>query len=122
MSSVGVDIVEMKKARSLYQLCRKDLSRVLTPAEISYLKSSRHTLQTFALLLAAKEAVFKWLGAVAWMGISGFREIGVTISKDRGPIQVTLTGSMKRLLNKRSASTRFYSLKRRQYVVALAVS
>ncbi len=77
---LGVDVLEWKKARAFYRTHRKKLSTFLCPAETLYVESSRKPYESLAMLLSAKEAVFKSLG-VSWMGISGFKHIRIRPGK-----------------------------------------
>ena len=71
---LGVDILEWKKVSAFYGRHRDKLGTLLNPNELAYVKTSAEPQEAFALLLSAKEAVFKALGE-PFMGISGFRDI-----------------------------------------------
>ena len=60
MTSVGVDIEDVHRFKSLVQNARF-MKRVFTPKEISYCRSRKNKLQHFAARFAAKEAVWKAL-------------------------------------------------------------
>ena len=60
--NVGVDIVEIDRiARQTNN--PRFLKRVFTPDEIAYCRSRKHSAQHFAVRFAAKEAVWKAVGA-----------------------------------------------------------
>lgn len=63
-SSLGVDLVEIKKAKSFYERHKENLSSFFTAREILEIKESKKPHVELALCLAAKEAVFKARGAV----------------------------------------------------------
>ena len=60
---IGVDILEWKKARSFYRAHRERLDQWLTQEERSFVKKRSKPYEAFAMLFAAKEAVFKAVGA-----------------------------------------------------------
>ena len=72
--SIGVDVLEWKKAGFFYGNHRDRLGTLLHPNELTFVKTSAKPPEAFALIFSAKEAVFKALGA-SFMGVSGFREI-----------------------------------------------
>jgi phosphopantetheine--protein transferase-like protein len=72
--SIGVDLVEIKKARSFYARHHRSLADFFSASEIAFLKKSPRPHERLAVLLAAKEAVFKTL-SLPWMGHSGFESI-----------------------------------------------
>jgi len=72
--SLGVDLVEIARAKSFYRANASCLKRFFAKSEISFITQKPVYYQRLAMLLAAKEAVFKSLGA-AWMGPSGFKNI-----------------------------------------------
>ena len=71
---LGVDILELKKVDAFYVRHRDKLASLLNPNELAYVKTSARPKDALALLLSAKEAVFKALGE-SFMGIAGFRDI-----------------------------------------------
>jgi holo-[acyl-carrier protein] synthase len=89
---VGVDLVEVSRARSM--LADKGahvFERLLTPSEAEYCRSRPDPAEHVAVWLAAKEAVYKALqGSEEARGI-GWRDIEVTRAADGRP-DVHLTG------------------------------
>lgn len=79
---LGVDMLEWKKARTFYKVHREKLTSFLCLEELTYVKSSIKPHESLAMILSAKEAVFKALD-VPWMGISGFECIQILPSKKR---------------------------------------
>jgi phosphopantetheinyl transferase (holo-ACP synthase) len=77
---LGVDMLEWKKAEAFYKEHRGKLASFLCPEEVTYVKSSRKPHESLAMILSAKEAVFKTLD-LPWMGISGFESIQILPSK-----------------------------------------
>jgi len=59
--SLGVDLVEIKKARRFYARHRAKLSEILTESEIMFCRRAKKPYERLAALLASKEAVFKAL-------------------------------------------------------------
>jgi phosphopantetheine--protein transferase-like protein len=79
--SVGVDIVEIKKAAAFYRRHKKRLKQLFTETEMIFIL--KNPAPNLAIVLAAKEAVYKALPAEAGtMGPSGFKNI--RISPERG--------------------------------------
>ena len=60
---IGVDILEWKKARSFYREHRKRLGQWLTREERSFVEGRPKPDEAFAMIFAAKEAVFKAIGS-----------------------------------------------------------
>lgn len=84
---IGLDIVEIERVRELGRKTPRFLSRVFTPAEISYCRGKKLQWQHFAVRFAAKEAVWKALGKV------GLRLKDISISRDkRGKPGILLRG------------------------------
>ncbi len=92
MKSVGLDVVELPRARAL--LARhgeRVLRRTLTPDEYRYVTSLGDPAPAFAARLAAKEAVYKALQFLPDARAVGWREIGVRRLPDGRPV-VELSG------------------------------
>jgi len=75
-NSIGIDIVEWKKARSFYGRHRARLDSFLTASEKKFVENGPKPDKALAMIFAAKEAAFKTLG-MSWMGPEGFRRIKV---------------------------------------------
>ena len=115
---LGVDLVEFEKAKSFYLAHRKKLSSFLTRREIAYVRKSRKPHQRLAILLAAKESVFKALG-VSWMGIAGFSDIQIIPGKN-GDISFRLKGKFRNIIQAPFNSKLSFSKKKDCVVVACA--
>ncbi len=89
---VGVDLVEVSRARSMLEGKGAHVyDRLLTADEAEYCRSRPDPAEHVAVRLAAKEAVYKALqGSEAARGI-GWRDIEVTRAADGRP-DVALTG------------------------------
>lgn len=70
--AVGIDLVEIKKAKSFYRAHRKKLRKFLRPEELAVIQKSQRPHVALAAILAAKEAIFKTQRR-PWMGLSGFK-------------------------------------------------
>ena len=79
---LGVDLVEYKKAKIFYTEHRNRLKNYFDKSELSFIQKSLKPYEALALLLAAKEAVFK-SGDLAWMGPEGFRKIRIISRKNQ---------------------------------------
>lgn len=127
--------MEFQTAKSLYRLHGRRLETLFSREEISYIQKdkaasllSRHVgrgsgtpralqkpYERLAVLLAAKEAVFKALSP-AWMGISGFQDIQI-FPQSNHRLAARLKGSFSRL-NKKQKNLEISLLKKhRNYVV-----
>ncbi len=113
--SLGVDIVEYKRARAFYSRHKNRLTSFFGRAEISMIEKGPKPHETLAMLLAAKEAVFKSSGA-PWMGTHGFREILIVAYGDRR-LSFRLRGNFKRSFTRRRQPQLTF-LKGRDYVIA----
>ncbi len=59
---VGIDLVEINRAKRLIKQNRRFLKQFLSPKEYLIVQKSRHKTKAFGLLFAAKEAVSKAMG------------------------------------------------------------
>ena len=96
---LGVDVVEFKKAGRLYRSHKNRLGSFLSTPEISYVKKSARPEESLALLLAAKEAVFKSL-PLSWMGPAGFGKIQILPKKNK-KFSFRLKGDLKKVSPRR---------------------
>ena len=90
-----MDLVELETAKSLYRSHRRRLKTLFSREEISYIQKDKKPHERLAILLAAKEAVFKALSP-AWMGVSGFQDIQI-FPQSNHRLVVRLKGSFGRL-------------------------
>ena len=72
---LGVDLIEIQRAKLFYKNHRKNLKSILNQEETEYLESgNRH--ERLAVLLASKEAVFKAIDG-SRSGINTFQDIQI---------------------------------------------
>ncbi len=71
---LGVDILEWKKARAFYRAHRSRLNQWLTNEERKFIDTRAKPYEAFAMIFAAKEAVFKAVGE-AGIGPEALRRI-----------------------------------------------
>ncbi len=107
-------MVEFKKSKAFYKAHRDRLNDFLHPAETQYVESSKKPYESLAMILSAKEAIFKSLGA-PWMGTSGFRDIQVLPGKKWFSFRLKKNFQKKFLLNS-AAGVSF--TKSRHHVIA----
>ena len=81
---LGIDLIEIKKARRFYRAHEDRLGSLFSKKELRTIRRSKKPYERMAVLLAAKEAVFKALRA-PWMGPAGFREIRLVPVSRRRP-------------------------------------
>jgi len=100
---IGMDICDVRRmARELSSPDRGFRDAVFTPGEVTYCESRRYPAQHYAARFAAKEAVFKALGAPKdRMDTGSFREVEVTVDED-GPRHVALSGRLAALAASRA--------------------
>jgi phosphopantetheine--protein transferase-like protein len=92
---VGVDLVEIEKARAFYSRHKKRLTSFFSAAEIRFIRRGK-IVERLAILLAAKEAAFKAVPGRIWMGPEGFRSI--RLSPERGKkLSFRIPGTSARL-------------------------
>lgn len=113
--SLGVDIVEYKKARVFYARHKNRLKTYFDKNEVSLIQKGQKPYETLALLLAAKEALFKSSG-LAWMGTDGFRKIRI-LARKHNQLSFRLQGNFKRSFIRRPAPVLSF-LTSRDYVIA----
>jgi phosphopantetheinyl transferase (holo-ACP synthase) len=113
--SLGVDLMEFKRAREFYDNCRHGLDGFLGPGEIRFVRGSRKPWEALAVLLAAKEAVFKALD-LSWMGLSGFKAIRILPACGNKTMSFALSGHLRAQLSK-NIPRRLFLKKHKTYVV-----
>jgi phosphopantetheine--protein transferase-like protein len=91
---IGIDILEIKRARFLYKTYQKKLKRYLSQEELSYIRSSRNKVEAFAAILALKEAVFKALN-MPWFGLQGWRKIALKV-EGTGELGIRFSHDLKK--------------------------
>ncbi len=114
-SFLGVDVVEYKKARFFYIQHKNRLEQYFQKSEVSFIQKSEKPYETLALLLAAKEAVFK-SSDLPWMGPGGFRKIQI-VSHRNSRLSFRMKGNFKKSFSRRPARLLSY-LKGKDYVIA----
>lgn len=107
--------MELETAKSFYRAHGKRLHVIFSREEISTIRKDKKPHERLAVLLAAKESVFKAL-SLAWMGTSGFQDIQISPGSDER-LTVRLKGSFRRV--KKNPENLEISLlkKHRRYVV-----
>jgi holo-[acyl-carrier protein] synthase len=119
--AVGLDVVELPRARSL--LARhgvRILERTLTAVERQYIDSLGDPAPAFAARLAAKEAVYKALQVLPGARAVGWREIGVRRLPDGRP-EVELCGRAAELLRPHRVSIHLSLSHSRDVAAAVAI-
>jgi phosphopantetheine--protein transferase-like protein len=105
---LGVDLVEIEKARGFYARHKNRLFAFFSPGEIRYIRRGK-TAERLAILLAAKEAAFKAAPGSAWMGPEGFR--GIRISPERGKkLSFRVAGASARLTLEASVHSHYVTV------------
>ncbi|MCG3177212.1 MAG: hypothetical protein MOGMAGMI_02180 [Candidatus Omnitrophica bacterium] len=80
--SLGVDLVELPRARRFVREHASRLNGYFHPSEIRILNEHRDPARGAAVVLAAKESVFKATPGSVWMGVDGFRRVRVSRASD----------------------------------------
>ena len=117
----GIDLVEIGRVRRAYEKRPQVfLGRFFTADELSYLQGRPHLAKHLAVRVAAKEAVFKLLGA--GLGELSWKEVEILSQASGGP-EVALYGRAEALARKAGLGRIALSLSHcREYAVAQAVA
>jgi holo-[acyl-carrier protein] synthase len=96
---IGIDVVDVSRAEAMLAAHRRRvLSRLLTDGEQRYVKQMRYPARHLAVRLAAKEAVYKALQALAGARKVGWQEIEV-VRGEHGRPSIVLHGLARRLVD-----------------------
>lgn len=119
---VGTDIVAVSRvARLISEGGARFLQRWFTPQEVAYCSGKAHPEQHFAGRLAAKEAVFKALGADS-QGAVPWRDLAIEDHPHRAPT-VRLSGELLELATSLGVDTVRVSLAHcEDYATATAIT
>lgn len=79
---LGVDLIEIKKAKEFYETHGGRLADLLTENELRFLKKSKKRYDHFAMLLSGKEAVYKALGGPK-SRVASFEKIPLSVDSKR---------------------------------------
>lgn len=90
--SLGVDLVEYRKAREFYKNHQNRLESFFNSKEIRFISRHRSPYKNLAKLLAAKEAAFK-AGHEPWMGTEGFKNIQILSSSRKRNFKIRFVNS-----------------------------
>jgi len=94
--ALGTDLVENRRIRDAWQRHGDRFTdRLLTPAELAYVRVYRDAVGRLAGRFAAKEAILKVLGT-GWRGSIAWRDMEI-LNDDAGRPQVSLTGECRRI-------------------------
>ena len=103
---VGIDIVDLKAFRA--RLSDDLVDELFLPDEIEYCKTQARPWEAFAARFAAKEALFKALGAGLAQGLR-WKDVEVVREPSREP-QLKLSGTVLSAASKRGAGRWYLSL------------
>lgn len=119
--AIGLDVVEMPRARELFTRHRdRIVARLLTAEEQEYVRSLGDPVPAFAARLAAKEAVYKALQIFPGTRGVGWREIGVHRLPDGRP-EAVLEGVAANLIAERRCRVHLSLSHSRDVAAAVAV-
>ena len=110
---LGVDLIELKRAKRFYRTYKNRLGSFFSDTEIGVIQRSKKPHESFAILLAAKEAAFKALPQPG-VGIAAFRNIEI-LPKLKGEL------TLKFKKTKRKESIKFSVLKNTRVVIVQCV-
>lgn len=118
---IGVDLFSVTRVEEDLEKGEKGLrDEIFTPEEIAYCQSKRYPAQHFAARFAAKEAVFKALGA-AGMAAAHWRDVEVR-SERSGRSFVHLNGKVRETADALGVAKIYVSLSHtRDWAVASVV-
>ena len=94
--ATGIDLIECRRVREVWQRHGDRLTdRLLTPAELAYVRRHRDAVPRLAGRFAAKEAILKVLGT-GWRGKITWRDMEV-LNTGNGRPHVKLSGECERV-------------------------
>lgn len=117
---IGVDIISISRVKNVVENSgRAFLRKAFTPLEQQHAESHPDTITYYAMIFAAKEAIFKCFG-ISWETGVKLTEIEIRKGKFGEPIPV-LTGTFAGLAQQRGSSKVLLSLSyETKYAVATA--
>jgi len=116
--SVGIDVAEVPRFRTVLARRPKLAERVFTEAERTYALRKRDPTERFAARFAAKEAVMKALGV--GVGAFPFRDVEVTRARSGAP-SITLHGKAAELARQRGVADWRISITHSELIAAVVV-
>jgi holo-[acyl-carrier protein] synthase len=119
---IGVDLFSVTRVEEEIDKEEHGLrDQIFTPEEIAYCRSKRYPGQHYAARFAAKEAVFKALGAASLSG-QHWRDVEVHSDPHTGRSRVMLHGDVKKAAESLGVTNVFVSLSHtRDWAVASVV-
>lgn len=94
--ATGIDLIECQRIREVWQRHGDRLiDRLLTPAELAYIRRHREPVPRLAGRFAAKEAILKVLGT-GWRGKIAWHDMEI-LNNEAGAPAVTLAGECRRI-------------------------
>ncbi len=115
---IGIDIIQLERFQK--RLSPELIQELFLPDEIAYCLTQRHNEENFAARFAAKEAVFKALGAGLEQGL---RWHDVEVCKEEsGAVRLKLNGAAAELASQKNLTHSHLSLSHsRQNAIAMVV-
>ena len=119
---VGTEIVECPRIGGMIERHGElFLGRIYTEREIRFCQSRKHAIEHFAARWAAKEAVFKAIGAGRTHGAT-WTDVEIRVDSGRSP-RVMVGGAAKEIVRRRRIGEIFISLAHcRTYATAYAMA
>ncbi|MEI8344703.1 MAG: 4'-phosphopantetheinyl transferase superfamily protein [Candidatus Omnitrophota bacterium] len=116
---LGVDLVEFERAGEFYRSNKNCLGDFLSRSEKRFVDGSSRPHEALALLLAAKEAVFKALD-LPWMGTEGFKAIRIGMRPGALKASFRLGAGLSGRLDRKVPRVLFFKKTNRFVVAAFA--
>ena len=116
--SVGIDVAEVPRFRTVLARRPRLADRVFTEAERTYARRKRDPAERFAARFAAKEAVMKALGV--GVGAFPFRDVEVTRQRSGAP-GIALHGKAAELARQRGVVDWRVSITHSELIAAVVV-
>ncbi len=115
---IGIDIVELQRFKK--RLSPELIQELFLPAEIAYCQTQRHNEENYAGRFAAKEAVFKALGAGLEQGLR-WHDVEV-VKKESGAVHLAFSGQAAQLAAQKMVTNSHISLSHsRSNAIAMVV-
>lgn len=79
---LGIDLIEIKKAKAFYNKHKNRLSSILSSEEARFVQKGPRPHENCAMVLAGKEAAYKALGGLK-SNLADFQDVSLSVYKNK---------------------------------------
>lgn len=79
---LGIDLIEIKRAKAFYNKHKNRLTSVLNMDEARFIKKGPKPYENCAMILAGKEAAYKALGGLK-SNLANFQDVNLTVRQNK---------------------------------------